>query len=111
MERGHDHALAKVELVRLLALGARIERKRIELCRARLSLQVPEQGAADTSRAATLVGDEVVDIKLPVRVGVLVDAVYRHAPYLVAIDGDAHARAASEYAAHLGFVFARQRGA
>src|SRR5262252_7732538 len=111
MERGHDHAFAKIELVSLLALRARVEREVLEIPVARLLLQVREQRTPYPGRATRLVGHQVVDIELPSVEGVLVDAVYRHAHDVLSLGRNAHARAARENALHLSVIVGRKRRA
>src|SRR5256885_12651796 len=109
MKRAHHHLLPKIELVRLRALRARVERSRLAIRGAREPLQVLHQRPADAPGALFLVGHEVVDVEVKSLEGILADAVYGDAEHGTAFRRDAHARASGEHALHLPLVIGGQR--
>src|SRR5688500_1711341 len=100
MEGGDGQLLAEVELVRLLALRARVERKGVAVALAPDLLHVGDERVADAGRAAGLVGHEIVAVELAPAEGLLQHAKHGDAGDVARDDRHRHFGAAREYLFH-----------
>ena len=104
-----DHeALAEIELVRLLALRAGIEREDVAAPLAGHALHVGDHGRAGALRAHGLVGHEIVAVELAPREGLLDDAEDGDAGDPAGVHRHRHLGAAREHLLHAAAIVGRQ---